>query len=69
MITPGGYQAFRFLQAPALAGLNDSVEKELARTRQSNTIPVHSSEHISDEVFARLYGWIKLGCVRDECYQ
>lgn len=55
---------------PTLAGLNDPVEEELARMRQTaDTISEHSSEHISDEIFEKLYGWLKMGCVRDECYQ
>jgi mono/diheme cytochrome c family protein len=55
--------------APALAGLNDPVEEELVRMRShGDTVPEHSPAHISDEVFARLYEWIKIGCVRDECY-
>lgn len=54
---------------PTLAGLNDPVEAELARMRRANTIPEHSSAYISDEVFTRLYEWIKVGCVKDECYQ
>lgn len=55
--------------APTLAGLNYPVEEELARMRsQADTIPEHSADHISDEVFARLYEWIQMGCVKDECY-
>lgn len=55
--------------APALAGLNDPLETELARMRrQVDTIPEHGLDHISDEVFATLYEWLKMGCVRDECY-
>ncbi len=55
--------------APTLAGLNYPLAEELARMRaQAETIPEHSSEHISDEVFAKLYEWIQMGCVRDECY-
>lgn len=56
-------------KGPTLAGLNDPVEQELARMRQSNTISAHNSAHISDEVFTQLYEWIKQGCVKDECYQ
>lgn len=53
-----------------LAGINDPVEDELARMRASaDKIPEHSTDHISDEIFAKLYEWIKMGCVRDECYQ
>jgi mono/diheme cytochrome c family protein len=56
-------------EAPTLAGLNYPVEEELARMRsQAETIPEHSAAHISDEVFAQLYEWLKMGCVRDECY-
>jgi mono/diheme cytochrome c family protein len=55
---------------PTLAGLNDPVEDELARMRQTaKTIPEHSADHISDEVFEKLYEWLKMGCVQDECYQ
>lgn len=57
-------------EAPALAGLNYPVEEELARMRSyADTIPEHGPDHISDEVFTKLYEWIKMGCVRDECYQ
>jgi mono/diheme cytochrome c family protein len=56
--------------APALAGLNYPVEEELTRMRATAAdIPEHSPEHISDEVFDRLYEWIEAGCVQDECYQ
>lgn len=56
-------------EAPTLAGLNYPVEEELARMRrQIDTIPEHGPNHISDEVFATLYKWLKMGCVRDECY-
>jgi len=56
-------------EAPTLAGLNYPVEEELARMRSTaDTIPQHSIDHISDEVFERLYKWIEMGCVQDECY-
>lgn len=56
-------------EAPALAGLNYPVEEELARMRdQAGKIPEHGPDNISDEVFATLYEWLKMGCVRDECY-
>jgi len=56
-------------EAPPLAGLNYPVEEELARMRSvSADIPEHTADHISDEVFTRLYEWIKAGCVQDECY-
>lgn len=55
---------------PMLAGINDPVEQELARMRQTaDKIPEHSSNHISDEIFKKLYEWLKMGCVKDECYQ
>jgi mono/diheme cytochrome c family protein len=55
---------------PMLAGINDPVEDELARMRRSaDKIPEHSADHISDEIFEKLYEWLKMGCVRDECYQ
>ncbi len=55
--------------APPLAGLNYPVEEELARMRSTaETIPEHSVDHISDEIFERLYKWIEAGCVQDECY-
>ena len=55
--------------APTLASLNYPVEEELARMRShTDTVPEHSADHISDEVFARLYEWLQMGCVRDECY-
>lgn len=55
---------------PMLAGINDPVEEELARMRRTaDKIPEHSSDHISDEIFKKLYEWLKMGCVRDECYQ
>ena len=57
-------------EAPTLAGLNYPVEEELARMRSTAaTIPEHSPDHISDEIFERLYKWIEMGCVKDECYQ
>jgi hypothetical protein len=57
-------------EAPALAGLNYPVAEELARMRAAaGEIPEHSPDHISDDVFERLYDWIKMGCVQDECYQ
>lgn len=57
-------------EAPTLAGLNYPVEEELARMRSTAaTVPEHSPDHISDEVFERLYEWIQMGCVQDECYQ
>lgn len=56
-------------EAPTLAGLNYPVEEELARMRNTaDTIPEHSVDHISDEIFERLYKWIEAGCVQDECY-
>ncbi len=55
---------------PMLAGINDPVEEELVKMRQTaDTIPEHSADHISDEIFKKLYEWLKMGCVRDECYQ
>ncbi|MBE7473540.1 MAG: hypothetical protein DPW09_09175 [Anaerolineae bacterium] len=55
---------------PMLAGINDPVDEELARMRQTaDKIPEHSATHISDEIFKKLYEWLKMGCVRDECYQ
>jgi mono/diheme cytochrome c family protein len=55
--------------APVLAGLNYPVEEELARMRSAaETIPEHSADHISDEVFIKLYEWLHMGCVRDECF-
>jgi mono/diheme cytochrome c family protein len=55
---------------PMLAGINDPVEEELARMRRTaDKIPEHSADHISDEIFMKLYEWLKMGCVRDECYQ
>jgi mono/diheme cytochrome c family protein len=57
-------------KGPTLAGINDPVEDELARMRASaDKIHEHSADHISDEIFQKLYEWIKMGCVRDECYQ
>lgn len=57
-------------EAPTLAGLNYPVEEELARMRSTAAdIPEHSPDHISDEIFERLYDWIEMGCVKDECYQ
>jgi mono/diheme cytochrome c family protein len=55
---------------PPLAGLNDPVEKELAKMRgTADTISEHGADHISDEIFKKLYEWLKMGCVKDECYQ
>jgi mono/diheme cytochrome c family protein len=57
-------------EAPTLAGLNYPVEEELTRMRDTaDTIPEHSVDHISDEIFERLYKWIEAGCVQAECYQ
>jgi mono/diheme cytochrome c family protein len=56
-------------EAPTLAGLNYPVEEELARMRSTaDKTPEHGPDHISDEVFERLYEWIKMGCIQDECY-
>jgi hypothetical protein len=53
-----------------LAGISDPVDDELARMRSTaEKIPEHSADHISDEIFKKLYEWLKMGCVRDECYQ
>ena len=55
---------------PMLAGINDPVDEELARMRSTaDKIPEHSADHISDEIFKKLYEWLKIGCVKDECYQ
>lgn len=55
--------------APTLAGLDYPVEEELALMRSTaDAIPEHSVDHISDEIFERLYKWIEMGCVQDECY-
>ncbi|GAB4547691.1 MAG: hypothetical protein Kow0063_42420 [Anaerolineae bacterium] len=56
--------------APTLAELSYPVEEELVRMRSTaDTIPEHSADHISDEIFKTLYKWLQMGCVQDECYQ
>ncbi len=57
-------------EGPTLAELSYPVEEELARMRSTaDTIPEHSTDHISDEIFEKLYEWLQMGCVQDECYQ
>lgn len=56
--------------APALAGVSESVEKVLAQMRSTAaTISEHSADNIPDDIFARLYRWLKAGCVTNECSQ
>jgi mono/diheme cytochrome c family protein len=56
--------------APALAGVSESSEKVLAQMRSSaGTIPEHGVDNIPDDIFARLYQWLKMGCLTNECSQ
>ncbi|MCX6031915.1 MAG: cytochrome c [Chloroflexi bacterium] len=55
---------------PALAGLNDPLAQELAQMRSTAaTINEHSADNIADDIFARLYEWLKVGCLPGECSQ
>jgi mono/diheme cytochrome c family protein len=57
-------------EGPTLAELSYPVEEELTRMRSTaETIPEHSVDHITDDVFKKLYKWLEMGCVQDECYQ
>ncbi|MCX6028115.1 MAG: cytochrome c [Chloroflexi bacterium] len=55
---------------PALAGLNDPLAQELTQMRSTAaTINEHSADNIADDIFARLYEWLKRGCLPGECSQ
>jgi mono/diheme cytochrome c family protein len=55
---------------PVLAGLNDPLYQELAQMRSTaGTIKEHGADNIPDAVFERLYQWLKLGCMNNECSQ
>lgn len=56
--------------APALAGVSESEENVLAQMRgTAATIPEHGVENIPDDIFGRLYMWLKMGCLTNECSQ
>ena len=56
--------------APALAGVSEPLETVLAQMRSTaGAIPEHSVDNITDDLFARLYKWLKLGCLSNECSQ
>jgi mono/diheme cytochrome c family protein len=56
--------------APALAGVSESSEAVLAQMRSTaGTIPEHGVANIPDDTFARLYQWLKMGCLTSECSQ
>lgn len=55
---------------PALAGINDPLAQELAQMRSTAaTITEHSAENMADDIFARVYEWLKAGCLPGECSQ
>jgi mono/diheme cytochrome c family protein len=56
--------------APALAGVSESEQTVLDQMRSSAaTIPEHAADNIPDDIFDRLYQWLKMGCLTNECSQ
>lgn len=56
--------------APALAGVSEVEQKVLDQMRSTSaTIPEHGVENIPDEIFSRVYRWLKMGCLTSECSQ
>jgi mono/diheme cytochrome c family protein len=52
---------------PTLAGLSFPFELERAKMRQTaDTIPEHSTEHMDDALFQRLYRWLQAGANPDD---
>jgi mono/diheme cytochrome c family protein len=56
--------------APALAGVSESEQTVLDQMRSTAaSIPEHGVENIPDDIFDRLYQWLKMGCLTSECSQ
>lgn len=54
-------------EGTTLAGISYPYEEELERMRgTADTIPEHAEEHMGDDVFKRLYEWLKAGANPDD---